>query len=145
MSYMIEHAKREFARILDSEPDKEYKIVASNVMINVVELMKTFGKQGHSISTAAEVIRLFSTLAMFEPLTPLTGSDDEWSDVAPGVRQNIRCPRVFSRLEAGRWKAYDNAGKVFRDKEGVCYNGKESRVPVEFPYTPVTEYIDVMD
>lgn len=141
MSYMIEHAKREFALAINGEMSEEQKML----LANIIELMNTFNNQGHSMQSAPEVIRMFAKLAMFEPITALTGDDNEWKHVAAGVRQNIRFPRVFSRLEAGGWRAYDSAGKVFRDKEGVCYNSSKSMVPVEFPYTPVTEYIDVLD
>jgi len=42
-------------------------------------------------------------------------------------------------------EAYDINGKVFREPSGSCYTSFESRVPVTFPYTPTTEYVDVVE
>jgi hypothetical protein len=77
------------------------------------------------------------------PTFVLTGQDDEWTDVSnvPGypALQNRRCPSVF-RDSTG---TYDTNGVVFREPNGTCFTNRASRVPVTFPYTPVTEYRDV--
>jgi hypothetical protein len=108
----------------------------------VLELIKTFADQGHSGMSASIVIGLFKQLASFEPLGPLTGEDSEWVDVAEQngtLYQNKRCSHVFKDDEG----AYDIDGKVFREPDGCCYTNIDSRVKVEFPYTPTTEYVDV--
>jgi hypothetical protein len=38
---------------------------------------------------------------------------------------------------------YDSEGIIFREPNGVCYTSIDSRVPVVFPYTPKSKYVDV--
>ncbi len=138
MSNLIEHAKREFKAIgynlnqKKEDPDKW-------IVENVLELLEVFSNQGHSGTSAPFCINYFKKLAMFEPLGPITGEKSEWMEVGDGVFQNKRCSHVFK--ENGQ--AYDIDGKIFREPNGVCYTNKDSRVPVEFPYTPKSEYVDV--
>ena len=95
-----------------------------------MRLIKVFSKEGHSGYSAGMAISLFEKLARYLPITPLTGDDDEWNEVAQGVFQNRRCSRVFK--EAG--SAYDIEGIVFREANGDRYTSGESRVSVTFPY-----------
>ena len=104
---------------------------------NLRELLEAFSKGGHSGSSAPYTVSLFSKLALFKPVGPLTGKPDEWNEVGPGVFQNKRCSGVF--MEDG--KAHYIDGKVFVDPDGATFTNKESRVPVTFPYTPKTERI----
>jgi hypothetical protein len=105
----------------------------------VLELIDVFEKQGHSGMSASVTIQLFTQLAKFEPLGPLTGEDDEWNECSPGIWQNRRCSHVFKEADG----AYDSNGRIFRDPDGSCYTSKGSRVPVTFPYFPKSEYVDV--
>lgn len=104
----------------------------------VMELVKVFSSQGHSGMSAPLVLKLFSTVASWKPLSALQGTDDEWTEISDGLYQNKRCSRVFKGPEG----AYDMGGKVFRDPDGCCYTNRDSRVAVTFPYTPKTEYVD---
>jgi hypothetical protein len=79
-------------------------------------------------------------LASFEPLVPLTGKDFEWNEVSEGMWQNNRCSHVFKGPDG---KAYDINGKIFREPNGSCYTNIDSRVFIDFPYTPKREYVDV--
>lgn len=106
----------------------------------VMELVACFAKQGHSGMSAGIVRQLFDKLARWEPLSPLTGADDEWHECGDGVFQNRRCSRVFKDREGN---TYDIDGRVFREPNGSCWTSRESRVPVTFPYTPTTVYVDV--
>lgn len=110
---------------------------------HVLTLLRVFSDEGHSGSTAPYTVNLFKKLAMFEPLVPLTGEDWEWHEPSPGVFQNKRCSRVFKQADRFNGQAYDIEGRVFREPTGACYTGAESRVPVTFPYTPKTEYVNV--
>lgn len=105
----------------------------------VVELIQKFSDQGHSGFSAARTVQLFQKLAMFEPLLPLQGTDDEWNEVSDGVFQNKRCSHVFK--ENG--KSHDINGIIFREPSGATYTGPGSRVPVTFPYVPKSEIVDV--
>jgi hypothetical protein len=102
---------------------------------------------------------MFKKLAMFEPLIPLTGEDWEWTEVSAGVFQNKRCSRVFKQADRFDGQAYDIDARVFYewnereldpDEEGYPgkrrfkghYTSRDSMVPVTFPYTPSTEYVE---
>jgi hypothetical protein len=140
MSGLIEHAKREFQAVgykpVDEEEDGPNKWIQENIF----ELLEVFSKQGHSGSSAPYCIGMFEKLARFEPLCPITGKDEEWMEVGEGFWQNKRCSHVFKDSDG---KAYDSEGRVFRSPNGGCFINGNSRVYITFPYTPVTEYIDV--
>lgn len=102
--------------------------------------------QAHYISFDApsKTVRdLFLKCAAYEPIMPLTGEDSEWVNVAEEsgypLWQNARCGRVF---KVGDGQAYDIYGRVFREPNGCGYTNIDSRVPVTFPYTPTTVYVD---
>lgn len=105
----------------------------------VMKMIRAFAEERHSGFSANMAVNIFSKLAKFEPLTPLTGEDDEWNEVEPGVFQNKRCSHVFK--ESG--EAYDSEGRIFREPSGACFTNKNSRVYITFPYTPKREYVDV--
>ena len=118
---------------------------------HVLKLLEVFDGEGHSGSTAPYTIDLFSRLAYFKPVAPLTGEDWEWIKHDYGAEptyQNKRCSSVFKDADGS---AYNIDGKVFW--EWQIYEGKphksyytcrESRVPVTFPYVvpekPIYEY-----
>jgi hypothetical protein len=116
---------------------------------HVLKLLKVFDGEGHSGSSAPYAINLFSKLAKFETVAPLTGEDWEWNEVSERMGskcwQNTRDSRVFKDDDG---KAYFIEGKVFWEWSGTKedpykshYTCRESRVYVEFPYTPKTEYV----
>lgn len=109
----------------------------------ILELLDVFSNQGHSGFSANYVINAFNKLARFEPLAALTGADDEWTEVSDGVFQNNRCSHVFKQADRFDGKAYDLNGRIFREPDGSCYTGRDSMVPIVFPYTPTSEYVDV--
>ncbi|QDU34251.1 hypothetical protein KS4_23170 [Poriferisphaera corsica] len=142
MSNLVEHAKKELKLAGYAGPDEEgpngwaYK--------NIIELIEVFAKQGHSGSSAPYVSETFSKLAEYEPLTPLTGEDDEWNDISAYSDnpkwQNKRDSRVFK--DKGGNASFIK-GKVFFGPDGIGYTNSDSHVPVTFPFTPKTEYIKV--
>ncbi len=139
-----EHAEREFAAAGWTAKDKMQTAMCEHVL----KLLDVFAEEGHSGTSAPYAVDLFSKLALFKPLTPLTGEPDEWNLV--GVQdgqplyQNNRCSHVFKQGD----DAYDIDGRVFYewrvDEDGtrrkVCFTSVDSRVPVTFPYTPTTVY-----
>jgi hypothetical protein len=69
-------------------------------------------------------------LARFEIISPLTGKEDEWTDVSDGLWQNRRDSRVFKDKD-GAWFI---DGKAFSDDGGETYfTNKKSRTPITFP------------
>lgn len=136
MSNLEQFAKEELTRAGLFDEDSDYGGMLGHA---VMKMVKVFADEGHSGFSASMAVAAFSKLVRFEPLTPLTGDDDEWGEVDDGVFQNIRCSHVFK----DKTGAYDIQGRVFREPSGACFTNGESHVPVEFPYTPKTEYIDV--
>ena len=104
------------------------------------EMVLVFSTHGHSGFSAAWARGALDKLLSFQPLRPLTGEPDEWVEVGPGVFQNRRCSHVFKEATQFNGQAYDLNGIVWQDPDGSCFTNSESRVPVEFPYTPRTEY-----
>lgn len=144
MSNLHKHALAEFRAAGWTDADGKFEDeMQEDICKHVLELLKVFADEGHSGSTAPYTVNMFKKLAMFEPLVPLTGEDWEWHEPSPGVFQNIRCSRVFKQADRFNGQAYDIEGRVFREPTGACYTGAESRVPVTFPYTPKTEYVNV--
>lgn len=119
---------------------------------HILHMIREFSKEGHSGFSAAYAIGLLEKLLRHEPLSPLTGEDWEWKDVGEQsgypLWQNVRCFRVFKDDNG----AYDIDGKVFvewrtapdtGERYKTTFTSTKSRVPVTFPYTPKTEYVEV--
>ena len=93
------------------------------------------------------LLETFARLARRQPLTPLTGADDEWLPADDyGVQQNSRCSTVY-RDEVG--VAYDTHAVLFKRPNGNCYAlAGRSVKPVTFPYMPnpeIREYVEDQD
>jgi hypothetical protein len=134
-SNMVLYAKRELELLgLFNDPDDNFNIELGNSMLSIV---KAFSEQGYSGGMAGECVRLVEKLLRFQPLTPLTGEDDEWLDVSEYsgnqyMCQNKRCSTVF-KDQTG---AYNIDGIIWEDLDGSRSINFESRTAVEFPYTP---------
>ena len=130
MSNLVDYAKDELKRIGMIDSREPYNDFATKAILDLIEL---FASQGHSGFTAPYVINAFTRLAMFKPLSPLTGEDDEWNDAGfnDGLLQNKRYSAVFKDKDGN---TYDVNGKVFSDDGEVWYSCRESRVDVTFPY-----------
>ena len=122
---------------------------------NMLELLEVFSNQGHSGFSANYILSYFAKLAYLEPIGPLTGADWEWNDVSDmfdgeKVYQNKRCSRVFKSEDRFDGQAYDVQGKVFiehgygvdGEETTYSYTSGDSHVPITFPYTPKTEYVE---
>ena len=134
------HARRELEIAGMFDADSDYNGMLGHA---VMRMMREFAEEGHSGFSAGMTTSLFEKVSRFEPLTPLTGKDDEWNllDYGDGTKfQNKRCSHVF---KDDNDRAYDIQGKIFREPNGVCFTGKDSRVFIEFPYIPKSEYVDV--
>lgn len=135
---LVDYAKKELelAGLFDKESDYDGKLGKA-----ALELVEKFADQGHSGFSASMVTQIVTKLMQYEPLTPLTGEDDEWMDVdGQGLYQNKRYPSVFKNKERG---AYNIEGRVFRNRDGIAYTSKDSWVDITFPYTPTKEIVDV--
>ena len=128
MSVLLDYAKDELKRIGMIDSGEPYNDLASKAILDLIEL---FDSQGHSGFSAPYVIGAFSRLAMFKPLSPLTGEDDEWNPVGDEF-QNKRYSSVFKNKDG---VAYNIDGKAFTDDGEVWYTCRDSIVNVTFPYT----------
>jgi hypothetical protein len=135
---MRDFAIDELTRIGMHNSNDEYDISLSNHILTMID---TFSKEGHSGFSASVSVQILEKLLRYEPLSPLTGDDDEWADVDLDFYQNKRCHHVFKNKDDGR--AYDLDGKVFVEPDGFSYTNSDSRVYIDFPYTPKTEYVNV--
>lgn len=149
---LVNHAKRELALIGMYESDEEMNNAMSE---NILELLEVFSNQGHSGFSASYCIQMFSKLASFEVIAPITGDDSEWTDVSDfsdtertKLFQNKRASNVFKEIAAdGTVTCYQSDRTIFREPDGVCFtrggeNGSRG-VITEWPYTPYHEYVDM--
>lgn len=134
---LLEWAKNELEITMSGCEAGESSEMQNMMHQNVLELLEVFCNQGHSGFSAPYAIRMFTRLANWKPLSPLTGEDDEWSEIKDGqdkTVQNIRCSAVFKNYEIGGCYYID--GKVFSDDGGkTWYTCKDSHIPITFPFT----------
>ena len=147
-AYMA-HAIREFRAAGWIDDSGEFNDEMQEMICNhVLKLLEVFDGEGHSGSSAPYAVNMFKKLALFEPLTPINGSEDEWSD----DNQNIRESALF-RDDNG---AYYLDAIVFRGQNGSCFTGNgvslkdgrtiSSRQYIrQFPFIPKTFYVDVIE
>jgi hypothetical protein len=147
MSNILKHAERELT-LIGYDGKDEYNNMAKDAILQLIE---TFAKQGHSGFSAPYVANMFHKLAMYEVLSPLTGNDDEWSDVLDErsssdtkmLFQNTRDSRVFKDekgayfLNAIVWQEIVNGDSYhFTDRNS-------NRYIKSFPFTPKTFYVKI--
>lgn len=142
MSKMVEWATKELKLAgydIDDPEDGPNRWLAEGTL----ELLKVFAEQGHSGMSAPYAVALFEKLALWKPIAPLTGEDDEWNDVDFGVKQNRRNSSVFKGEDG---QAYWIQGRVFWEwysspdiDDGKPYKthftSRDSRVNITFPWT----------
>ena len=129
MGNLVDYAKEELKRIGMIDSGEPYNDIVTKAILDLIEL---FASQGHSGFTAPYTVNVFKRPAMFKPLTPLTGEDNEWNEIEPGLYQNKRYSAVFKEKDG---KAYNVEGKIFTDNDGeVWYTSKDSHIEINFPY-----------
>ena len=131
----LEYAKRELemAGLFDKEKDF-YKGRTGKV---VLELCKILDNDDYSDMSPNFIISLLKRVIYWEPLTPLTGENDEWVVVDKNLKRNKRCSRVFIKNGV----AYDSTGYVFITKQGFRFTCAASKKEITFPYYPKETYI----
>jgi len=139
---LVEHAREELTRAGLFDEDSDYGGMLGTA---VLELVEKFSEQGHSGYSAGMAVSLFTKVALYEPLTPLSGDDDEWNDVSDiGGRnggellQNKRHSSVFKDDGV----CYDIDAVTVRDPHGGTW-GARSRDPITFPYTPTNRVVEI--
>lgn len=113
MRTLSEHARHELQAagcLHDAYPNS-----ASTQVLDLISLFET----SNDIFSTRLVTILFSRLANREPLTPLTGEDDEWELYTEDLWVNKRYPNVR------------------KGPDGVAYDAREPNKRITFPYEPV--------
>ena len=154
MSNLTSHAMTEFRAAGWLDQNGKYTDDMQELICNhVLALLTVFSDEGYTGTTAPYTINLFSTLAKYDPIVPLTGEDWEWSEVSDGDKgkmyQNKRCSAVFKQADRHDGQPYYIDGKVYWEwyKNGdgevnkIYFNCGDSQVPIMFPYTPKSEYV----
>lgn len=151
-----EHARLELQMAGFFDEDSDYGGAIGKA---VMELIEIFSNQGHSGMSAQYVLDIFSKVANFEQLLPLTGKDEEWSFLDYGddiSYQNLRNSAVF-KYPDGTITYNDSiikrcpngtcwSGPLYLTREDAINNINKVRAKVKgFPFTPKTFYIDVIE
>ncbi len=119
MSNLVDYAKRELKLAGLFDKDSDYGGTLGDA---VLELVEAHSKQGHSGCSSSMAISIFSKVANFQPLTPLTFNDDEWDNpVHDGIFQNKRNSAVFKNSKEGK-PHYSNAFYK-KNESGNAYTG----------------------
>lgn len=148
------HAMNEFRAAGWMNENHEYNDEMQEMICNhVLALLDVFDGEGHSGTTAPYTIELFSKLAKFDPIVPLTGEDWEWNNVSDisgcETYQNKRCGAVFKQTDRFDGQPYYIDAIVFwewyKSEDGEIskthFTSGDSQVPIVFPYIPKTEYV----
>lgn len=144
------HAMREFKAAgwvneAGEFTDEMQKLICEQVL----QLIDMFASHGHSGTTAPYAVDVFSKLAMFKPLVPLSGDDTEWNEVGDGMFQNNRCSHVFKQPDRFDGQPYDINAIVFWEwyknpetgkRSKSYFTGRGSMQVIKFPYTPKSIY-----
>jgi hypothetical protein len=143
MNNYTKHAEHEFKAAGWVDADGKYSDGMQEMICKqVLALLDLFADHGHSGSSAPYALNLFTTLAKFQPVGPLTGEDSEWNEVGDGVFQNNRCSTVFKHPDRFDGQAYELDAIVFydeyTDEEGEVrksyFTNRNSMQPITFPY-----------
>lgn len=111
MSNLIKHAQNELKLAGLFDKDSDYDGMLGQA---VMELVKTFSKQGHSGFSAHTTLQIFNEVVNYRPLTPIGKTKGEWIDVTDmtadgkGMWQNKRRGTTFSRDGGKTWYDIDD-------------------------------------
>lgn len=135
-------AENELNIIINKCEDEDSRKMQEAITRDILQIVQMFAEQGHSGFSANYAISLIEKLLRYEPLTELTGNENEWTKlecIDDGCYQNKRCSRIF-KDEGGQ--AYDLEGKIFSEDGGKSwFTCKDSKVYIDFPYIPHTEEV----
>lgn len=137
MSNLLKHAESELTKSGLFNKDSDYE---GEIGKAVMELMVAFSRQGHSEASAHMTLDVFSKLAKFQNLTPLTDDPSEWVNTHDNTYQNKRCSEAFSEdggktyyLLSERMGVYgcqvcDSWWQSHSPQPGVCSCGRKEVV-----------------
>jgi len=165
-TYHHAKAELEILSLYSTEPDN--RPIIEPFREEILALCEKFGRSGQSGGsapiTATVLANSIKKLLLQEPISPITGIDEEWilvSEEDGGLYQNIRCSALFKQGKNGRaWyldaivKKTQNGhtfhGPFWLRKEDFLTQNLENKFHCahyvkSFPFTPKTFYIDVIE
>lgn len=158
MSNYKKHFEREL-KILNDNLEEGDSLVIKDFIPLIEQALDVFSEQGHSGGSAPFYANALGDtikkVMLFEPLSPITGDDDEWGEnnMDGKTLQNKRLSSVFKEGKDG--KPYYIDAIVFKGQNDCCFTGSSielkdgstisSRQFIKLPFTPKTFYIDVIE
>lgn len=144
-SNLVDYAKKEFIRANWCDKNEVFEDPMQKAICqNVIDMLCVFSNEGHSGFSATYALKVFDKVVCFNPLSPLTGADNEWQEVGDDTYQNVICSAIFKKGKKG--KAYWLDHYVFRNQHGNCFTSYRSRQFIEFPWVPTDSvYVDVIE
>jgi hypothetical protein len=139
---LIEYAKRELDAIGMTEDSSD----EMNVMMrkHILHMVKEFADEDHSGMSASYALSILKSLLAYQPLTPLTGTDDEWDEIGDDFWQNKRAFNVFKDKDGAYWGDgivfwewhKDNPEDINEEPFKSYFTSRDSRVNIDsFPWT----------
>lgn len=111
MSNLLDHFRRE-VEILRKKHNGD-ELIIDSMLPQIEALIMAFGEEGHSGASASiagpVIVQTIKRAFAFEPLSPLTGDDDEWNDISEEMGSKEKCFQN-KRLSS-----------VFKDEKGIYY------------------------
>lgn len=136
-SNLYRHAETEMLlRCPDDPTDDLSDRMNKSMRAAVLDMALVFCTEGHSGFSANYTVGCLQKVLRYEPLTPLTGADDEWNQVSETTWQNRRCSHIFKEIVNGRVECYTIHGYIFEEPSGARFTGYGSRRTVAFPHSP---------
>jgi hypothetical protein len=125
---IVEQAKAELERINFGAEDTAA----------MVDILQRFFKQWDSGGAVWAVAPVLMRCIKGQPLSPLTGADDEWHDpMGDGIMlQNVRCGSVFKDWRDADGNLSSNAGQGAQLIHDI--DAADPLAPITFPYDPET-------
>jgi len=159
-------AARELDILSKTHLNPDNRPIVEEFIPEILALVEKFGNSGQSGGsapyTAGAISQAIKKLCLFEPLTPISGIDEEWGDVSgmgggsEEIYQNMRCGGIFKHSKDGianyisaivwRGQYPEDEGT---DKWNDTFTGRvcgyhSSQSIKSFPFTPKTFYVDVI-
>jgi len=161
---MKSHSLSEFEILRNSYPDS----IVLEFEKEIMELTNKFLESGQSGGSAPyyanAITSCISKLLLFQPISPLSGIDSEWSDISEicGGETTFINTRDSSVFKDGLNQVSKVSAISFKDENGSCWSGScwksksdyltndkslkvtSKQLISKFPFTPKTFYIDVI-
>jgi hypothetical protein len=165
MSNLLKHAEKELRILCDMYPTEDNPPIIKEFIPEILSLVNKFAESGQSGGsapyTAGAVSSAIKKLCLFEPITPIMGTDDEWVNISEEMGGRIL---YQNNREGGLFKNPDGSvhyiyAITWKDTKGATWSGTAifNNTPDEkhsigsknflvrsFPFIPKTFVIDVI-